>query len=88
MPFDAVYAERLRLSVERWLRQPGPLGEGDETASVELLEADGRYHLSMKAAGKSLEAAIDDEVYHVQPDGTDVEEHAEWLAQGFNEDAR
>jgi hypothetical protein len=42
----------------------------------------------MRAAGRRMEWGVDDGVYHIEPDGSDVENHANWLAQAFNEDAQ
>ncbi len=88
MPLGRDYAETLRTAAERYLRMPVPIGEGDAHATVELYEDEGRCHLRMRAGGFLLEAGVDDVVYHVEPDGSDAEDHANWLAQAFNADAR
>jgi hypothetical protein len=88
MPLNREYAERLRTATERYLRKPVPIGEGDADATVELFETKGRFHLRMRADGRQLELGVDDGVYHLEPDGSDAEKHANWLAQAFNEDAQ
>lgn len=88
MLLDREYAERLRSATERYLRLPEPVGEGDPDATVELFETDGCYHLRLRAGGFLMDAGVDEVVYHIEPDGSDAENHANWLAQLFNEEAQ
>jgi len=88
MALNEEYAERLRCAAEVALRRPVPLGEGDQTAAVRRTSQDAEQRLRLTAQGRTLDVAVDDSVYHYEPDGEDLEEHASLLAQLFNEDAR
>lgn len=75
---DLDYLRRFLLAVE------AHLGEGE----VWCYARDDQLIVVLERDGRSLSQPLDEAVYHVEPDGSDLERHASWLAELFNEDAR
>ena len=44
--------------------------------------------ICMEARGLHMSYEVDEPAYHYHPDGLDVDEHATWLVQLFDEEAR
>jgi hypothetical protein len=72
------YLRRFLLAVEARLLNGKAWCYALDDELIVVLERDGR----------SLYQPLHDSVYHVEPDGSDVERHASWLVELFDEDAR
>lgn len=75
---DLNYLQRLLLTTA------GHMGDG---AKVWVHATTEDLVLVIEARGRSMHQPLHDPVYHLYPDGSDVEEHAEWLAELFDEEA-
>lgn len=83
MALTSEYLNRLLTEVMRGLTE-----EQEGVNCVALEHGPEGLLIIMKAVGRRLSYEVDAPAYHYEPDGSDLAQHATWLVQLFDEEAR